>query len=57
MLEVQKGTLEMAGHSRLDQIRHSMAGNQLSAPPSTSTPPLSSGTKSTPVAEGDVDRA
>ncbi|MCW2642216.1 MAG: hypothetical protein JWP76_4522 [Dactylosporangium sp.] len=34
MLEVQKSTLDMAGASRLDQIRASMAGDQLaSAPP------------------------
>jgi phage shock protein A len=34
MLEVQKSTLDMAGSSRLDQIRASMAGDQLaSAPP------------------------
>jgi hypothetical protein len=34
MLEVQKSSLDMAGASRLDQIRASMAGEQLaSAPP------------------------
>jgi phage shock protein A len=31
MLEVQKSTLDMAGASRLDQIRASMAGEQLAA--------------------------
>ena len=31
MLEVQKSTLDMAGSSRLDQIRASMAGGQLAA--------------------------
>jgi len=41
MLEVQKSTLDMAGASRLDQIRASLAGNQLSAPPSSSAPQLS----------------
>ena len=50
MLEVQKSTLDMAGASRLDQIRNSMAGNQLSAPPSAGAPQLSKGT---PAAEGD----
>jgi len=41
MLEVQKSTLDMAGASRLDQIRASMAGEQLaSAPP---TPAVESG--------------
>jgi phage shock protein A len=33
MLEVQKSTLDMAGSSRLDQIRASMAGEQLAAAP------------------------
>ena len=33
MLEVQKSTLDMAGASRLDQIRASMAGEQLAAAP------------------------
>src|SRR2546423_5463391 len=33
MLEVQKSTLDMAGATRLDQIRASMAGEQLAAAP------------------------
>ncbi len=33
MLEVQKSTLDMAGASRLDQIRASMAGEKLAAAP------------------------
>ncbi|MEJ3749379.1 PspA/IM30 family protein [Actinomycetes bacterium KLBMP 9797] len=33
MLEIQKSTLDMAGASRLDQIRASMAGEQLAAKP------------------------
>jgi phage shock protein A len=33
MLEVQKSTLDMAGSSRLEQIRASMAGDQLAAAP------------------------
>ena len=33
MLEVQKSTLDMAGASRLDQIRASMAGDQLASAP------------------------
>jgi phage shock protein A len=42
MLEVQKSTLDMAGASRLEQIRASMAGEQLaSAPPK---PAVESGT-------------
>ena len=60
MLEVQQSTLDFAGTSRLEQIRASMAGNALSAPPSASAPPLASGTgtpAASPVAEGDADRA
>ncbi len=41
MLEVQKSTLDMAGASRLDQIRQSIAGNQLSPPPASTAPQLS----------------
>jgi phage shock protein A len=49
MLEVQKSTLDMAGASRLDQIRASMAGEQLaSAPP---TPAVESG-QAAPTAAG-----
>jgi phage shock protein A len=58
MLEVQKSTLEMAGTSRLEQIRASMAGkNQLSTP--APKPELSAGSASeaTPAAEGDGDAA
>ncbi len=69
MREVQESSLDMAGASRLEQIRASMAGNQLSAPPtgaptarrpsSTATPPLTSGTSTpaTPAAEADADKA
>jgi phage shock protein A len=54
MLEVQKSTLDMAGSSRLDQIRASMAGKELAAPPPTTAPPLASGTPTaTPAAEAD----
>ncbi|MFG1604273.1 PspA/IM30 family protein [Actinoplanes sp. NPDC049265] len=35
MLEVQKSSLDMAGSSRLEQIRASMAGDQLGAKPNT----------------------
>ena len=38
MLEVQKSTLDMAGQDRLEQIRASMSGGQLTAAPSSSTP-------------------
>src|SRR5687768_2904086 len=42
MLEVEKSTLDMAGSSRLEQIRASMAGKELSAPPAATAPPLAS---------------
>jgi phage shock protein A len=41
MLEVQKSTLDMAGASRLEQIRASMAGEQLT--PGESKPAIASG--------------
>jgi phage shock protein A len=50
MLEVQKSTLDMAGSARLDQIRASIAGHQLAAPPAEPTKPLATGTP----AEGDA---
>jgi phage shock protein A len=51
MLEVEKSTLDMAGQSRLDQIRASMQGNQLAAPAAPAAP-LASGTPAaTPQAE------
>ena len=52
MLEVQKSTLEMAGSSRLDQIRLSMAGNAIAAPPAAAAPRLTTGT---PAAEADAE--
>jgi phage shock protein A len=42
MLEVQKSTLEMAGSARLDQIRASLGGNQLAAPPGATPAPIAS---------------
>jgi phage shock protein A len=51
MLEVQKSTLDMAGQTRLDQIRASMAGQQLETPSAASAPPLAAG-ETTPQAEG-----
>jgi phage shock protein A len=58
MLEVQKSTLDMAGQSRLDQIRASMSGTQLEAP-KTAAPPLASGSgtpaaEATPTAQGET---
>jgi phage shock protein A len=42
MLEVQKSSLDMAGSSRLEQIRASMAGEQLGGP--SATPAVEQGT-------------
>ena len=50
MIEVQKSTLDMAGSARLDQIRASIEGKQLAAPPAEKTAPLAAGTSS----EGDA---
>jgi phage shock protein A len=56
MREVQQSSLQMAGTSRLEQIRASMAGKELASPPSEAAPPLGSGTPA-PVAEGDAEKA
>jgi phage shock protein A len=40
MLEVERSTLDLAGASRLDQIRASMSGSALSAPAATPAPEL-----------------
>src|ERR671938_887393 len=50
MLEVQKSTLDMAGASRLEQIRASMAGEQLAAAPPA--PALRAGGTPAPVETG-----
>jgi phage shock protein A len=48
MLEVQKSSLDMAGSSRLEQIRASMAGEQLGS--GSATPAVEQGS-STPAAD------
>ena len=50
MLEVQKSTLDMAGASRLDQIRASMGGEKLAVPPAATPPAVSQPTVSQPAA-------
>jgi phage shock protein A len=55
MLEVQKSTLDMAGSSRLDQIRASMAGEQLSSAPAQ--PSVSDGKQDASVSRLDEIRA
>jgi phage shock protein A len=65
MLEVQKSTLDMAGSSRLEQIRASMAGEKLAAAPeqpavasgAASDTPQGTGQKETGVARLDELRA
>ena len=58
MREVERSSLEFAGTSRLEQIRASMSGGALSAPPSATAPPLTTGTPAaTPVTEGDAEKA
>jgi len=57
MLEVQRTTLDMAGSSRLDQIRASMAGEQLAAAPGTPAAATSTGPKDASVARLDEIRA
>jgi phage shock protein A len=52
MLEVQKSTLDMAGASRLEQIRASMAGDQLAAAPPQ--PAVTGGQTPTPVETGST---
>jgi phage shock protein A len=44
MLEVQQASVQMAGHSRLEQIRASMRGDQLPAGGSTASTPASPAT-------------
>src|SRR5689334_20376588 len=53
MLEVQKSTLDMAGASRLEQIRASMAGEQLAAAPPK--PAVESGAAAPAAASGQKD--
>ena len=57
MLEVQRTTLDMAGSSRLDQIRASMAGEQLAAAPGGPAAAASTGPKDASVARLDEIRA
>jgi phage shock protein A len=57
MREVQASTLDMAGTSRLEQIRASMGGGALAAPPPAAAAPLTAGPAATGVAEGDAEKA
>jgi phage shock protein A len=57
MLEVQKSTLDMAGSSRLDQIRASMAGEQLTSAPAEPAAGVSSAQQDASVSRLDEIRA
>lgn len=50
MMEIQQASVQMAGHSRLEQIRASMRGEALPSGGATSTPatPSTQGTPSDP---------
>jgi phage shock protein A len=56
MLEVQRSTLDMAGASRLDQIRASMAGEQLAAAPARPQVEAAPQADSTPINAPGVAR-
>ena len=51
MLEVQQASVQMAGHSRLEQIRASMRGEALPSGESSAAAPESTPTPATPAAE------
>jgi phage shock protein A len=57
MLEVQRSTLDMAGSSRLEQIRASMAGEKLAAAPERPAVAAGPGKKDASVARLDEIRA
>jgi phage shock protein A len=54
MLEVQKTALDMAGTSRLEQIRASMSGEQLAGPPGA--PAVGAGKDASPAKDASVAR-
>jgi phage shock protein A len=51
MLEVQQASVQMAGHSRLEQIRASMRGEALPAGDAAAAAPVSAPTPATPATE------
>jgi phage shock protein A len=57
MMELQQSTLDMAGSSRLEQIRASMAGDQLAGAPPTPAVEAGSGQREASVARLDEIRA
>jgi hypothetical protein len=57
MLELQQSTLDVAGSSRLEQIRASMAGDQLAGKPATPAVEAGPGQRDASVARLDEIRA
>jgi phage shock protein A len=56
MLEVQQQSVQMAGHSRLEQIRASMRGEQLPAGGTAATSPATRATNQQPTPENPLSQ-
>src|SRR6476661_184215 len=56
MMEVQSASVQMAGHSRLEQIRASMRGEQLPAGGSAATAPVAPATNQQPTPENPLSQ-
>jgi len=56
MLEVQQQSVQMAGHSRLEQIRASMRGDQLPAGGAATTSPATPATNQQPAPENPLSQ-
>ena len=56
MLEVQQQSVQMAGHSRLEQIRASMRGDQLPAGGAAATSPATPATNQQPTPENPLSQ-
>ena len=56
MMEVQQASVQMAGHSRLEQIRASMRGDQLPAGGTAATAPAAPATNQQPAPENPLSQ-
>src|SRR6476646_7680039 len=56
MMEIQQASVQMAGHSRLEQIRASMRGEQLPAGGSAATAPVAPATNQQPTPENPLSQ-
>jgi hypothetical protein len=56
MMEVQQASVQMAGHSRLEQIRASMRGDQLPAGGTAATAPAAPATNQQPTPENPLSQ-